>query len=556
MHTFKRITLTFFTYLTLSLLSLPTFAHGVIESPPSREQFCGVESKPDEIFKDKMTHEECRPIMTKEDGSLDNSVYNFMAVLTHTIGRSSKPIDQLPKYVCGFASEMWSGGKTPWDRANNWPTTLIAGGQQKFVWNISWGNHFGDTEEFVYWITKPDFKFDPTKELTWNDFETTPFCHLKYNDQTPNANPNVIPDKATNRFTTICTVPARTSRAVIYGEWGRNSYTYERFHSCIDVVYSTDNPPANIKAVITPLPTQVTGPTELQLDGSRSVGTNLTYNWSIDADNLTPYQLQNSQSAKARLLIANINAQQRVTVNLTVQQGQTSNRVSTQFTHVPTISATWKMVGRATLDSTLKAGDKIQLRLIDNTGKDYLFPSTPLVLTADTAKPENWAYTLAQAVNPGNQFSAKIGILSSDNKTIEPIKSATDNMIYVPISSTVTNGYIQVDKTTDPVQACVSQRKQGSGSYWLGYDIYADTTPILLNFSATGIDLTKIIVDKGVFNNIKVLDKDRLLIGTKPAWVTKTNPGYMAFFGPNYGSYDPFNSPINATCQTGALLRK
>ncbi|STX29573.1 chitin-binding protein [Legionella beliardensis] len=556
MQYFKRTSLIFFTYLSLVLLSTAPFAHGVIESPPSREQFCGVESKPDEIFKDKMTHEKCRPIMTKEDGTLDNSVYNFMAVLTHTIGRSTKPIDQLPKYVCGFGSEMWSGGRTPWDRANDWPTTLINGGQQKFTWNISWGNHFGDTEEFAYWITKPDFQFDPNKELTWNDFEATPFCHLKYNDQSPNANPNVVPDKANNKFITTCNVPARANRAVIYGEWGRNSYTYERFHSCIDVVFSPDTNPGTIKAVISPLPAQITGPTEIQLDGSRSQGTNLTYNWSIDAENQTPYQLQNSQSAKARLLIANVNAQQKVTVNLTIQQGQVTNRVSTQFTHVPAVAATWKMVGRATLDSTLKSGDKIQLRLIDNAGKDYLFPSTPLVLTDDTARPENWAYTLAQLVNPGNQFSSKIGVLSSDNKTIEPIRSATDNMIYVPISSTITNGYIQVEKTTDPVQSCVSQRKQGSGSYWLGYDVYADKAPIILNFSATGIDLTKVIVDKGVFSDVKVLDKDRLLINKKPDWVTKTTPGYLAFFGPNYGSYDPFNSPINATCQTGALFKQ
>ncbi len=547
-----------FASLSLSLASLSCFAHGVIESPASRQQFCGVESKPDEIFKDKMTHEKCRPIMTKADGTLENSVYNFMAVLTHTIGRSTKPIDQLPKYVCGFASEMWSGGKTPWDRAIDWPTNLIAGGQQKFVWNISWGNHFGDTEEFVYWITKEGFVFDPTKELTWDDFEPTPFCNLKYNDQNPTANPNVVPDKANNRFTTTCTVPARKNRSVIYGEWGRNSNTYERFHSCIDVVFSpTGNPPPTIKAVINPTPTQVTGPVELQLDGSNSIGTNLSYNWSIDAENFTPYQLLNSQAAKATLVIANINAQQTVTVNLTVQQGQTTNRASTQLTHLPTAStATWKTVGRATLDSTLKENDKIQLRLIDNGGKDYLFPSTPLVLTAETANPDMWAYTLAQLVNPGNQFSAQIGVLSTDNKTVTPVKSAIDNMIYVPVNSTVINGYIQVDKATDPSQTCLGQRKPGSGSYWLGYDVYSTSAPILLNFSATGIDLTKVIIDKGVFGSgVKVLDKDKLLISTKPSWVTKTNPGYLGFFGPNYSAYDPFNSPISATCQTGAFIK-
>ena len=543
-------------------LSTQSFAHGVIESPASREQFCGVESKPDEIYKDKMTHEECRPIMTKEDGSgaMDNSIYNFMAVLTHTIGRSTKPISQLPKYVCGFASEMWGGGKTPWDRANNWPTSQIKSGvKQKFVWNISWGNHFGDTEEFVYWITKPDFKFDPTKELTWDDFETTPFCSLKYNDQNPNANPDVVPDKTNNRFITNCTVPTRTNRAVIYGEWGRNSYTYERFHSCIDVTFSGgDNPPppVEVKAVIATIPAQVNGSAVMQLDASQSTGTNLAYNWSVDADDVSPYFVQNSQSAKASLVINNIKAQQTVTINLTVSQGQTTSRANTKFLHLPAATAaTWKSVGRATLSTALKAGDKIQLRLIDNTGKDYFFPTTPLVLTDVTAKEDMWAFTLAQMVNPGNEFSAKIGLLQSDNKTVEPVKSASANMIYVPNNSTVINGYIQEEKSTEPSAACVAQRKPGSSGYWLGYDVYSAVTPILLNFSATGIDLTKIVIDKGVFNQVSVLDKNQLLISTKPGWVTMTNPGYLGFFGPNYSNYDPFNSPINATCQAGNVLK-
>lgn len=545
-----------FIFLAL-LFSNTVFAHGVIESPASREQFCGVESKPDEIFKDKMTHEECRPIMTKEDGTLDNSVYNFMAVLDHSIGRSTKPIEQLPKYVCGYASEMWSGGRTPWDRAINWPTSLISAGQQKFVWNISWGSHFSDTDEFVFWITKPDFKFDPTKELTWNDFEATPFCYLKYNDQSPNANPNIVADKANARFITTCNVPARTNRSVIYAEWGRNQYTFERFHSCIDVIFSATPPPPPIKAVINPIPAQITGATELQLDGSNSIGANLTYSWSVDADNLQPYQLQNAQSAKARLSISNINSQQKVTVNLTVQQGQTTNRVSTQFLHVPTTNATWRIVGRATLDSTLKAGDKIQLRVIDNTGKDYFIPATSIILSDETAKADMWAYTLAQMVNPGNQFAAKIGVLKSDNKTVEAIKSATDNLIFVPVNSIITNAYIQVDKGTDPNPNpdCFVQRKSGSGSYWLGYDVFSMNAPMVLDFSATNIDVTKIIIDAGVFSNVKALDKNRLLIGAKPAWVSKTNPGYLGFFGPNHGSYEPFNTTMVAACRVSSTLK-
>lgn len=552
MHYFKKII-----YITLTLLlSSISFAHGVIERPASREQFCGVESKPDEIYQDKMTHEKCRPIMTKADGSLDNTIYNFMAVLSHSVGRSNKSIEQLPTHVCGFNSEMWGGGKTPWDSAIDWPTTLINNGSQKFVWNISWGNHFGDTEEFAYWITKPDFQFDSNKELTWNDFEAVPFCKLKYNDAAPNANPDVIPDKANARFTTLCNVPARTNRSVIYGEWGRTSSTYERFHSCMDVVFSTDStPPAKVKAVINSLPAQIVGATQLNLNGSQSTGANLIYNWSINAEDLKPYQLENSQTATPRLIIANIDVQQKVTVNLTVEKEGASNTVSASFTHMPVISNAWKMVGRANLTSTIKAGDKIQLRLIDTSGKDYMFPVSPLILNEETAKPENWAYTLALLVNPVNLFSAKIGVLSADNKTIEPIRSDSENMIFVPVKATIANAYIQLDQAANPVGDCLSQRRPDANSYWLSYDVYTDSAPLVLDFSATGIDLTVIGIDQGVFSGIKVLDKNKLLINSKPSWVTKSTPGYIGFYGPNHGSYDPFNSPLSANCHTGSSVK-
>ncbi len=541
-------------FLLTSLFSFQILAHGVIETPASREQFCGVESKPDEIYTDKMTHEKCRPIMTKIDGSMENSIYNFMAVLSHSVGRSDKPFDLLPKHVCGFDSEMWAGGKTPWDSAMDWPTTVITSGQQKFIWNISWGNHFSDTQEFVYWITKPDFEFNPDKELSWNDFESTPFCKLDYNDQAPNANPNIIPNKLTNRFTTLCNVPERKNRAVIYGEWGRTPSTYERFHSCMDVVFSQDNPIPTTKAVISPIPAEVVGATELVLDASKSLGSNLTYKWSLDAEDISSYKLENSQTAKPRLVLGAIRAQQKVSVNLTVSQGENSNRASTQFLHVPAISASWKMVGKASQISTLKAGDKIQLRLIDTSGKDYLIPSSPLVLTEQSAQPQNWAYALATVVNPDNQFSAKIGVLYSDKKTINPVNSETENRIYVPVNSSIANGFIQLEQANIPTESCLSKRRANSNGYWLGYDVYTDVAPVVLDFSATGIDLTKVGIDQvSVFSEVKVIDKDHLLISNKPAWVSKTVAGYLGFYGPNHGSYEPFNSTVNASCQASGL---
>jgi predicted carbohydrate-binding protein with CBM5 and CBM33 domain len=113
-------------------------------------------------------------------------------------------------------------------------------GIQSIVWNAAWGPHYDDTHDFSYWITKSDFKFSPARELTWDDFEAEPFCMELYDDKNPTANPDVIVDKTAIKFTTKCTVPARSGHHVIYGEWGRTESTLQRFHGCSDVAFGTN----------------------------------------------------------------------------------------------------------------------------------------------------------------------------------------------------------------------------------------------------------------------------------------------------------------------------
>jgi predicted carbohydrate-binding protein with CBM5 and CBM33 domain len=76
--------------------------------------------------------------------------------------------------------------------------------------------------------------------LTWDDFESEPFCTELYDDKNPTANPNLIVDKANQKFTTRCTVPARNGHHVIYGEWGRSESTLQRFHGCVDVAFGAN----------------------------------------------------------------------------------------------------------------------------------------------------------------------------------------------------------------------------------------------------------------------------------------------------------------------------
>jgi len=204
-------------------------AHGLMSDPPSRNAFCGLITKPDGAAPGSA----CAQAFNAP-GVDRNTGYNFMSVLTHTTGYAGVGART---NVCSFNAEPWNGAATPWDQPIDWPTNSIGAGPLNITWNISWGPHFDDTQEFRYWITRPGFVYQVGRPLSFSDFEAQPFCYLTYSDANPSGNPNVVPNKGAATFLTKCNVPARSGRHVIYGEWGRNHFTYERFHGCIDVTF-------------------------------------------------------------------------------------------------------------------------------------------------------------------------------------------------------------------------------------------------------------------------------------------------------------------------------
>ena len=219
--------------LLLTTLSSTAFGHGWMEEPPARNQWCGGDpaQRPDNAT---------LPACIEAFANDQNGGYQFMSVLTHDVGRQG--VTPLPENVCGFNSETWdsynNGSTTPWDLPLDWPTTPVNAGSIDITWNIANGPHFDDTEEFVYYITKPDFQYRVGVPLTWDDFEAAPFCKLDYDDSNPTANPDVVAIKPESRFVNTCQLPERSGRHVIYGEWGRNFFTFERFHGCMDVTFS------------------------------------------------------------------------------------------------------------------------------------------------------------------------------------------------------------------------------------------------------------------------------------------------------------------------------
>lgn len=214
----------------LTSFSATAFGHGLMVDPPARNALCGLDERADTA-----TSAACIEAFQSDP----NGSYSFMSVLTHDIGRRGGDSTN----VCGFDSETWGGGVTPWDVPTDWPATPISAGELEITWDISWGPHFDDTEDFVYYITKPDFVFNPNEPLSWSDFEAEPFCELTYDDSNPTANPDITAEPSAALFHTRCQVPERSGHHVIYGEWGRNHFTYERFHGCIDVAFGGGNSP-------------------------------------------------------------------------------------------------------------------------------------------------------------------------------------------------------------------------------------------------------------------------------------------------------------------------
>ena len=418
--------------------SASSFAHGLMESPASRNWICGAVTKPDQV--DNGTAQ--TPICGEAFAVNPIAGYSFMSVLSHDLGRAS--VTPLPSNVCSFGSETWKGAVTPWDMPIDWPTNPMTSGEQTITWNISWGPHFDDTAEFRYWITKPDFVFSKTKALTWDDFESTPFCVLNYEDSTPLANPNVIADKAAQKFHTKCTVPARSGHHVIYGEWGRKPPTLERFHGCIDGAFGdVVVNPVVAQMTATPANTSFTGAGTITFNGATSQGTNLTYQWAVESVNTSLYSLSSTTGANTTLTLKNPQAQTAFTVRLTVSNGASSDSTSLTFTHLPTAASHWQDFGALSGTAhTLNSGDKVNLRMVDSAGVDSYFPAAPLVITAANAGEVAWPYALAQQINAA-AGDVQVGVLNSTDNVVAA-QSAIANRIYAKVPTNYVSAFLQV----------------------------------------------------------------------------------------------------------------
>jgi len=423
----------------LLVLSGSGFGHGLIEDPPSRNWLCGFITRPDHVSNGVAQYPVCGNAFFAP-GIEPTAGYSFMSVLTHTTGRAGIG----PRAnVCGFNAETFNGAATVWDQPIDWPTNNMTAGPRLFTWNISWGPHFSDTVDFKYWITRPDFQYQVGKPLSFADFEAAPFCSLAYNDATPNANPDVIPNPGSVKFQTRCNVPQRSGRHVIYAEWGRNQATFERFHSCIDAQFQGGTGPTlDAKIAFNPDAAEFEATGSITLDGRTSTGSNLSYQWSVDSQNPSLYTLTNANQAVATLTLGAPQAAGNVSVALLVTSGGVSDSATRTFIHRPAGASPWFDLGALTsAPITMVSGDRVSVRTVSNSGQDAFWPASPLVIAAANTAADAWPLALALAVNAANG-AVRIGILNAQNQVV-PQQSATTNRIFALTSANITSAFLQ-----------------------------------------------------------------------------------------------------------------
>ena len=513
-------------------------AHGLIQNPPARNWFCGAITKPDHVQNGVAQYPVCGNAFFAP-GIEPTAGYSFMSVLTHTQGYA---VLGPRTNVCGYNSETWNGAATVWDQPIDWPTNPMTAGVQNFTWNISWGPHFSDTEEFRYWITRPGFQYQVGQPLSFSDFDAQPFCVETYSDANPTGNPDVIPNPGAATFQTRCTVPQRTGRHVIYAEWGRNLFTFERFHGCVDVVFQGSTSNLDARITLVPNVTQFTGAGTITLDGTGSIGSNLSYLWSVDSQHPELYTIDNANQAVAVLNLDEPQAAGNVTVSLVVSNTTGSDSATRTLLHQPSIASPWLDLGAVTtVPQTMTVGDRVSIRTVNQSGQDQFWPASPLVITAANAGATAWPLALAQAVNAMNG-AVRVGVLNAQNQVV-PVANATANRVFAQTSANIVSAFLQVMPAAVPPAPTGLTATPGNAQVQLTWNASA---------GATSYNVKRSTTNGGPYSNVATGVTATSYTNTG---LTNGTPYYSVVTAVNAGGESPVSNQASATpqAQTGTV---
>ena len=223
--------------MTTTLLTQGAYAHGAMQSPATRTYACYVDglTSSHEI---KPKNPACAEAVAVGG---TQPLYDWYGVLrSDGAGRTRGFIPD--GQICSGGNPKYAAYDAP--RAD-WPVTRVQPGQNfDFVYG-AWVPHPGG---FRLYITKDGF--DPTKPLTWDDFEEEPFFE---------ANPQPPLDNGAYRWTTR--LPNKTGRHIIYSVWFRSD-SQETFYNCSDVDFggTPASPSPSASPVSSPSPSPVSSP--------------------------------------------------------------------------------------------------------------------------------------------------------------------------------------------------------------------------------------------------------------------------------------------------------
>lgn len=200
----------------------PAQAHGTPMKPGSRTFLCWQDGLTDtgEI---KPVNPACK---AAQQVSGTTPFYNWFSVLrSDGAGRTRGFVPD--GSLCSGGNPNFTGFDLPRD---DWPVThLTSGATVDFSYN-AWAAHPG---WFYVYVTKDGY--DPTRPLTWDDMEDTPFLTV---DHPPL---NGTPGTVEANYSWTGRLPAnKTGRHIIYMVWQRSDST-ETFYSCSDVVFDGGN---------------------------------------------------------------------------------------------------------------------------------------------------------------------------------------------------------------------------------------------------------------------------------------------------------------------------
>jgi predicted carbohydrate-binding protein with CBM5 and CBM33 domain len=207
-----------------ALLSSPASAHGAAMIPGSRTFLCwedGLTASGEIVPKNPA----CAAAVAQSGTS---SLYNWFAVLrSDGAGRTQGFIPD--GRLCSGAATVFNFEGFNLARDDFPVTHLTAGASIEFRYN-KWAAHPGSFREY---ITKDSWS--PTRPLTWNDLEPTPFSNVT--DPPSIGNPGNVE----SYYRWNATLPSgKSGRHIIYSVWTRSD-SAETFYGCSDVVFDGGN---------------------------------------------------------------------------------------------------------------------------------------------------------------------------------------------------------------------------------------------------------------------------------------------------------------------------